>query len=544
VLVLLLCLAVACTTPEAPGTGLAEPSRPAPTPTATTSTFRYAIQEPSAIVPPAVVEPDGLAVVDALFDSLTAYDRELRVVPSAAEAWTPETPQRWTFRLRAGATFHDGSPVTAADFKAAWEEAVRRDLVGFLLRDVAGYAELRAGDAGELSGVTAVDDLTLRVELANPRPDLPALVAHPALGPVAAGAWRANPVAYQEAPVGNGPFRIDGAWARGQFVRVARWPAWPNGAPAQVDEVLFRIADPNAAYVAFQQDRFDFAPLPAGALAEATEAFPPTSDDGYQGPGLLLGPTPVLYFLGFRMTRPPFDDLQVRRAVSMAIDRERLAETTLEGNVSPARAIVPPPIPGARPSACGACGHNPAEARRIFADRGITQIDLWINRDGGHEQIAEQVRVDLEAVGVRLVVRSEEPAPDGTFSSYLDTLASGEAGLFRFGWATEYPSMDEALRPLIHTASTPESGGQNYMRYSNPEVDSLLDQARGTLDAPARQLLYQRAEDLALGRDQAIVPLFTFHHRAVAGARVENLYLSPFGLVNLADVALRPPEGP
>ncbi len=104
--------------------------------------------------------------------------------------------------------------------------------------------------------------------------------------------------------------------------------------------------------------------------------------------------------------------------------------------------------------------------------------------------------------------------------------------------------MDEALRPLIHTASTPESGGQNYMRYSNPEVDSLLDQARGTLDAPARQLLYQRAEDLALGRDQAIVPLFTFHHRAVAGARVENLYLSPFGLVNLADVALRPPEGP
>jgi oligopeptide transport system substrate-binding protein len=515
-----------------------------------TDTFRYAIGEPSAIVPPAVIDPSGLAVVDALFDSLTAYDHTLQVVPAAAESWESAQPDRWTFTLRTGATFHDGSPVTAADFKYAWELAVRLNLAGYHLRDVKGYAALRSGKTSELSGVTAIDDRTLQVTLSGPRADFPTLVAHPALGPILRTAWRADEVAYRERPMGNGPFRMDGTWEHGQFIRLARFGAWADGALASVDEVLFRIADPDTAYLAFQQGRFDFAPVPAGALAEARRDFPPSSKEDRRGPGLLLDPIPSLYFLGFNVTRPPFDDVQVRRAVSMAIDREALQAQTLEGNVSIARAVVPPPIPGARASACSACQHNPTEARQIFAERGITTLELWLNRGGGHELVADRIRQDLAEAGVELVLRSEPPPPGepggdsqlpkGTFDAYLDMISSGEAGLFRFGWTTEYPTMDAALWPLFHSAATPEAGGQNYMRYADPEVDALLSLARATTYGPVRQALYQQAEDLALERDQVIVPLFTYHHRAVAAKRIDNLYVSPFGLVNLSEIRFAP----
>lgn len=520
----------------------AAPATPSET-VATSSTFRYAIQEPSAIVPPTATEPNGLAVVDALFDSLTAYDASLRVVPAAAASWIATASDEWTFTLREGGTFHDGSPVTAADFKFAWEQAVRLGLAGYHLRDVQGYDALRAKKAAELAGVTAVDDRTLRVRLIGPRADFPAVVAHPALGPVPRTVWQADRAGFLQRPVGNGPFRMDGTWAHNEFIRVARFKGRQDGsAPTVVDEVLFPISDPDTAYLAFQQGRRDFSPLPAGALAEASRQYPASSDDGYHGPGVLLGPTPVLYFLGFNVTQPPFDDVEVRRAVSMAIDREALRDAILEGNVSVARATVPPPIPGARDNACGACERDPAEARRIFAERGITEVELWLNRGGGHEQVAQQIGQDLAAVGVGLRLRSEPPPPDGSFGDYLDILSSGEAGMFRFGWSAEYPTMDAALSPLFDSRSTPASGGRNFMRYANAEVDGLIDRARGTSDELTRHRLYQQAEDLAVGRDQAIIPLFVYHHRFVAAARVENLYLSPFGLVNLPEISLRPAQ--
>jgi oligopeptide transport system substrate-binding protein len=506
---------------------------------AASSTFRYAIQEPTAIVPPIATEPNGLAVVDALFDSLTAYDVSLRVVPAAAASWNASAPDEWTFILRERATFHNGSPVTAADFKFSWEQAVRLGLAGYHLRDIQGYDALRTGKVAELAGAIAVDDRTLRVRLVGPRADFPAVLAHPALGPIPRAIWRADRAAFEQRPIGNGPFRIDGSWAPNEFIRVVRFNSWRNGPTPAINEVLFPISDPDTAYLAFQQGRRDFAPLPAGALAEASRQFPASSDDGYHGPGVLIGPTPVLYFLGFNVTRPPFDDVEVRRAISMAIDREALRAATLEGNVSIARAVVPPPIPGARDHACGACEHNVTEARRIFAERGITELELWFNRGGGHEQVAQRISQDLATVGVGLRLRSEPPPPDGSFGAYLDILSSGEAGMFRFGWSAEYATMDAVLFPLFDSRSIPSSGGQNFMRYANPEVDALLDRARATTDEALRRLLYQQVEDLVLGRDQVIVPLFTYHHRFVAATRVENLYLSPFGLVNLAEITLR-----
>ena len=510
---------------------------PTPEPAADGGTVRYAIAEPSAIVPVEAVDRDGLVVVDALFDSLTRWggpagpSGHLDVQPAAASRWSSEDARTWTFHLRRGGTYHDGTPVTAADFKFAWELAVALDEVGYHLRDVQGYDALRAGEAAGLSGVRAVDERTLEVRLTTPHADFPAVAGHPALGPIPRRVWGADPEGFRERPVGNGPFAMSEPWARGQFVRVSPHEGWRNRVTRpSVTEVVFQVFDPDTAYLAFQQGRLDFTVLPHLALEDAEEHFG-ASADGYSGPGVLRGDVPTLYYLAFNVRQPPFDDVEVRRAVSLAIDREGLADALLGGNVSVARSLAPPVLAGARPGSCLACRHDPDTAREVFAQRDITSLTLWFNNGGGHERVARRIRRDLLRVGVRLQTETAE------FPEYLAAVETGAAGWFRSGWTVDYPTVDNALYPILHSSSAGgDEGGHNQGWYAAADVDALLERARATLEPDDRHELYGQAEELALNRDQALVPLFTYRHSAVASDRVHGLVYDPMGFVDLVAV--------
>jgi oligopeptide transport system substrate-binding protein len=488
-------------------------------------------------VPPDAVTLDDLTVVDAVFDSLTTYDRGMNVIPSAAVAWEADETQRvWTFRLRDGAQFHApaeepdqaGPPVRAVDFKLSWEVAVARGEAGFHLELVEGYEEVAEGRSPVLTGVEAPDDLTLVVRLTAPLSTFPAVVAHPALGPLPESLWLQDEEAFREQPIGNGPFRVAEDWVRGQFIRVQRFAGWSNGsAPAVLDEVLFQIADPDSAYVAFQQGRLQVSPLPLGAVEQAERQFG-ASPDGYRGPGVLQGETPTLYFLGFNVVQPPYDDPEVRRAISLAIDREALLEE-IDAHVAVAAAITGPSLPNGATDLCSACVHDPETARAIFAERGIERLRFWFNRDGGHQPVARRLRADLAEVGVVLELQASN------FADYLGHLERGEAGFFRFGWAPEHATLDEMLYPLFHSG---EIGVRNYMGYADAEVDALLDGARAAPGSLRRLFLLRRAENLVLERDQAVVPLMFYRHAHVVSDRVEGFRMNPLGRVNLVDVTL------
>jgi peptide/nickel transport system substrate-binding protein/oligopeptide transport system substrate-binding protein len=244
---------------------------------------------------------------------------------------------------------------------------------------------------------------------------------------------------------------------------------------------------------------------------------------------VVLRGQPTLYFLGFDPLVPPFDDVEVRRAVSMAVNRGALARATLEGNVRPARSLVPASIPGALRRACRTCSHRPDEARATLATRGVAELGLWFNADAGHEPVMGLVAADLSAVGPRVTSTVVD------FPAYLDGLRGHRAGLFRFGWTADYPTLDNVLYPLLH------SGGRgNLAGFVDPEIDALLDQARATLDGLARRDLYRRVEALALER-QALVPLFTFRHRLAVSDRVDGFTIDPFGRPDLAAVTVRDP---
>ncbi|MPZ86676.1 MAG: hypothetical protein GEU81_01120 [Nitriliruptorales bacterium] len=546
-LALLVGLTASACTPQR----VAEPlpvTSPDPSPSATSGpardTFRYAIQEPASILPGDVADDGGLAVVDAVFDSLTTWDPEGTLIPAAAARWeSNDEATVWTFNLRPGATWHgpERDPVTAADFVYAWNRAVADGVAGYHLEDVAGYGEVRDGSASSLSGVRALDERTLEVRLSGPFADFPAVVAHAALGPLPRERLEADPEGFALAPIGNGPFALAEPWAKEQFIRVSRYERWRNGERAALAEVLFQIRDPETAYVAFQQGRMDFTTLPPAVLDQARERYAASEAgrDSPDAPTVLDDRSAELYFLGMDLETPPFDRVEVRRALSLAIDREAIARAVRSGNADPARAAAPAAVPDARLRTCNACRYDPDIARQMLAEADVTELELWFNPGGGHEQVAELLTEQLADVGVTLTARKTEDGGDGAFAAYLQRLRERGAGLFRFGWILDYPILDDALRPLLSGSLAGADGAANYGRYRQEDVDELLDRARAELDVEERHRLYLEAESLALNRDQALIPVVTFRHSAVVSERFEGFELSPVGLADLSRV--RPP---
>ncbi|MGI9017055.1 MAG: peptide ABC transporter substrate-binding protein [Euzebya sp.] len=511
---------------------------PSATPVQGAGTFRYGIGEPTAIVPPLARSSDDRAVVDALFDSLTAWDVAGRAVPAAAESWFPNADlTTWTFTLRPQATFHDGDPVTADGFRQSWAGLVNDGSVGYLLEDVVGYAAASRGDTTSLAGVRALDDHTLQVSLVRPRADFPVVVGHPALGPIQTAQREADPQGWMEMPAGNGPFVMTEPWVHGDFIRAARWDGWVNGewSVSGIAEVLFRIGDLDINYLGFTQGRRDFTAVPTDALPLAAAAFP-RQGGTYNGPGLITGRRPEVYVLEINPSVPPYDDLRVRQAVSLIIDRMSLAADNEGGNLAPATGLLPPSLPGSRQDDCELCTFNASGASSRLEDAGVRQLTLDFNAAGGHERIRNLLRQALSDIGVALVSNNRGPAP--TLAEYQEELVAGRVGLFRVPLVADVPSALSVLYPMLHGREVPQNGGLNYMRYNDPTVNSLLDQAARTLDEVQRGALLRRVEDLALNRDQVVVPLFTYQHAVVASERVSGLRYGPFGLLNLTEISL------
>jgi oligopeptide transport system substrate-binding protein len=284
---------------------------------------------------------------------------------------------------------------------------------------------------------------------------------------------------------------------------------------------VFRTVDPDAAYVGFQQGRIDVAAVPAGALDQARRTYGDAVSG--VGPGVVDDFEPALYFLGLRTDEPPWENVELRRALSRAIDRRAIVDGEPDQQLDVARSIVSPSLPGAGHVFCDSCLFLPSLARDAFERAGVSEITLTYDADGGHEQIVQRLQRDLAEVGVTLVTRALP------FDEYLAALEAGELPLYRFGWQAQYPSAGAMLVPLVHSGTPREAGdGANYGRYASPEVDRLLDRARMTESAEERQALWAQAEAIAL-REQAIVPLFTFRLRSVISERVENLTLTPWG---------------
>jgi oligopeptide transport system substrate-binding protein len=496
-------------------------------------TLNVYINEPVAIEPLDLEESEGTQVGQALFDSLASFDFVTSaIMPAAASSWEPNADATvWTFHLVKGAKFHDGTKVTAGDFIYAWNRLVNpvnKSNVAYHLEPVKGYDEVLAGTAAEMTGLKAIDDNTLEVTLKYPFADFEYVVAHPTLGPVPKAALEKDPAAYAVAPIGNGPFMIASAWSHDQSIQLKAFPDY-YGTKPNIGGIDFKIfKDPETAFLEFKAGNLDWTSIPSGQI-KATEAEYGTSDNGYTanpGKQTLLGPELAIYYLDVNVTNDLLKNLDLREAISLAINRQAICDTVMEGTRVPSDSIIPPGIVGYEAGAWPYSKYDVTAAKAALAKAGypdgtgLPEMTLSCNSGGSHEQIMALVQADLKAIGINVKTELTE------WAAYLPKLQDHQYELGRMGWVADYPIIDNFLYPIFYSTST-----NNYSGFADPAVDKAITDARKITDGAARVKAYQEIVK-NIGATVPAIPIMAYRHGRVTSDRVFNLTDSPMGLLD------------
>ena len=497
------------------------------------ATINFYINNPVCIDPYNTQESEGTQVEFQLFDSLTTYDFEAKELKGlVADSWEAnDDATQFTFHLKSGTKFHNGETVTSKSFKYGWERICNPEtnpgspsVISYHLSFVKGYDEMLDGSATELSGVTCPDDDTLVVELTSALADFPYVCSHPALAPVPEAA-KDDFKSFFLAPIGNGPFKMNGKWEDGQEINLTRFDDY-YGEKAKISAVHFAIQkDMETAYKEFQGGNLDVCDVPV-AQVDSAVADRGKSEDGYtmsDGQHMLLGEELSTYYLIVNNTIEPYNNPDFRRALSLAINREAICKTLFKGTRTPADGIVPPAIAGYEKNSWADCRYDKDAAVEILdklypagsdGSRGL-KLKLSYNQDGGHKEIMESVIGDLNAVGID--VESDTPE----WAAFISSLDSKRYEFGRMGWSADYPILDNFLYPMFNSKSADNKTG-----YADPEVDEALVAARATVD-DAERIKALQAINRKVGDAMPIIPLMFYTHQIAGSDRVKHLYIDP-----------------
>lgn len=490
---------------------------------------RIEIAEPQHLVPTNTNETSGSQVLAALFSPLVDYDEQNKPYEVAAESVESTDNTVWTVKLKDGYTFHNGEKVTADSYLDAWNYgayAPNGQNSSYFFEKFAGYEEMQGETpkAETLSGLKKVDDLTFTVTLAEPYSEFKSMLGYTAFYPLPKAAFSAPGVlaeGYEQAPIGQGPFKMKGTWQHDAKVEVEKYDAYPGEKP-KVAGVEFRIYQQlTAAYADVLSDNLDvIKTIPTENLSTAGIDL----GDRYK-----QSAASSIQVLAFPTFQEEFSNPEVRKAISMAIDREEITKSIFKDSQQPARSFVSPVVAGYRENTIGTAGEfDPAKAKQMYtAAGGPSRLELSYNGDGGHKDwivaTCNQLKANLDVE----CVDNAEPK----FADLLTKVKDKQpVGLFRMGWVMDYPSMENYLGPLYSS-----NGSSNYYGYSNPEFDQLLAEGASapTEDEAIRK--YQEAEDI-LAEDMPAIPLRYGQNNFGHSTKVKNVEMDLFNRVNLLKI--------
>jgi len=442
---------------------------------------------PTTLDPALITDVLGGGIAAKLFNGLIRFNENLEIVPDVARSWNLSADQvTYTFRLRHDVRFSNNRKITARDFKYSFERVLdpkTKAPLTWVFDKIDGAKEFMNGKAGSVAGIRVVDDHTLVIKLAQPfGPFLSLLAMTTAYTVPQEDVERLGPD-FGTHPIGSGPYVLS-EWKHGQQLILAGREDYFDGKP-RLNGIVYRVIPEDlTAVLEFDTGRLDVLLIPASEYRRYT-TDPAWRDLVYGKPGLNS------YYLGLNCTRPPFNDIRVRQAVNMAIDRQHILNTLFERRGVLAAGPVPPGLwkNSARPLMNKGYPFDQKKARELIQQAGADGkvLKIYITADPEVLDIVEVIQYYLAQVGLKAEITQLD------WSAFKQAVNKGEPDAFWLSWWADYPDPENFLFPLFHSASVGSAG--NRTRCSDQELDSLIETAQHTVAEQQRYALYQKAED-------------------------------------------------
>ena len=495
------------------------------------------------LVPGNTSEAGGGKIVEVLYSGLMRYDSDTgEPVPEHAEKVdVSEDGKKITYTLKKGWKFHDGTEIKAEHYVKAWNYTAytpNAQQHSSFFAGVKGYEDVTSEDPDgdgpkkaptpkkkEMSGVKALDDYTLQVEFDKPMPAFQYKVGYSAFMPLP-DAFFENKEAFEKKPIGSGPFKFVKQTANS--IVLERFEDYQGPKKPSIKTVEFRFGTPESDYDAVRDNNLDFLNnMPPKALVDNVWQ---QDLKGRSGPSGNLS----IQELSFPLYDPKFKDPNLRKAISMAIDRQQISDKIYGGSRTPVKGYGVPNLPLWEDGACGElCEHNPEKAKELFdkTDWGNKPIEITSNADGGHKEWIEAVCGQIEdALGVECKF-----VPVQEFGVIREMVNNREmTQIYRAGWGADYPHVENFLNPIFRTGASSNDNG-----YSNPKVDAKLAEADATVDDEEAARLYHEAEEL-IAQDMPVIPLWSNPYIAGWSERLENVKVGKLtGELDLLSVRIK-----
>ena len=464
--------------------------------------FRIARAEPINLDPAQITDVSSAVIAVEIFGGLLVLDRDLRIAADLAESVpgpmiNDDGTVTYRFTIRQNATFHDGKPITAEDFKWSLERNLHPETLSptapDFLGDIVGAAEYVRGRADEVVGIQVVDGHTLDITILQATPVFLYKLTYPTAYVLDRDQVEADPERWALNPNGSGPFKLT-EWQLGEGLTLERFDDY-HLEPAQVAKVSVRFA--GGSVEQFENDELDQAFIGINDIERVRD---PASELNAQ---YVTRSELSIFYLAFNVATPPFDDVNVRLALAHAIDKTTITQEVQADLLIQARQIIPP----------GLAAHDPEYPGLVF-DPELAQEYLAASRYAG-TPLLDEIRLTISGAGAtpgpsieaiqdmwRQHLDLEVQIQQVEFASFISDLDRGLYGFFSLGWSLDYPDPHNVLDYKFYSASL-----GNDVQLDDAEIDALLEEARYSLDQELRTGIYQQVDNMLV--EQAVwIPLY------------------------------------
>lgn len=511
-------------------------------------TINMQIGEVRSLIPGGSGESEGYRIIKNVYDGLVYYDIETGEPENlvAEEISSPDN-QTWTIKLRDGLTFHNGEPVNADAFIRSWDRtayAPNALPLNYFFATFEGYAEMNPDPLPEdqwadpevpeypevatthLSGVTAVDDLTIEVRLTAPFIGFPTMLGYEAFYPVAEECL-ADVEACEAQPIGNGPFMFEEPYDPQAGGTAVVWEDYQGEKP-QIDAVEWHV------YLEGDDCWADFLTGDIDICSPSAADYQSAMSDPELAERVIQQPDPSILMLAFPLYDEKFQDVNLRRAISMAIDREGVLNVVGPERFTPLDEWVPESILGGGTNSCGEyCTYDPEAAQELLAQAGGwpegEPLRIWVNDAADNLDIFRAIGDSIsESLGITYELVPME------WTEYLTARENHQLdGPFRSGWGPDYNLNENYLEPIYGGGASVNDQG-----WENAEYDAKIAEAGAAATLDEAVALYAEAEAI-LAEDMPSVPVFGENFNFFYTERLDNVEVHPIYAAPRGDCELR-----